>query len=125
MQENPTKPAGLRDLIFSFAASDSPDRRRRTVGLEPWLFALLWTGVGFFALFLMLATMGSEPLQDKRKEHDLALLEAFQQKDAATKVVIIGNSKLRYATLPEAELEAAPECDGDVVGGLRGRVCGA
>ncbi len=77
------------------------------MGLEPWLFALLWTGVGFFALFLMLATMGSEPLQDKRKEHDLALLEAFQQKDAATKVVIIGNSKLRYATLPEAELEAA------------------
>ena len=72
--------------------------------MEPWLFTALWTGVGFFVIFLVLVST-SEPLNDVRAERDLALLDEFRAKDSSTKVVIIGNSKLRYATFPENGLD--------------------
>lgn len=82
-----------------------PDKASfRAIGLEPWLFALLWTAAGFFFLFLVLVSAGSEPLRDVRREYDLAVLQKLRESPAAVKVVLMGNSMLRYATLPDARL---------------------
>ena len=99
---------GLKDRLGVLLARSQPaNRMPRSIGLAPWLFATLWAFAGFFLTFLMLASVGTEPLEDKRKEYDLALFQEFQQKGASTKVVIMGNSMMRYATFTEPELQEA------------------
>jgi len=77
----------------------------RSAGFAPWVFAGLWVLVGALLGIVILTSATDEPLRDARQEHDRVLIEEFQRKEASTKVVIIGNSKMRYATYEEGLLE--------------------
>jgi hypothetical protein len=78
----------------------------RTAGLVPWLFAALFSVVGFFLILALLGDEDGGPLKDRRMAYDLELIEAFRRSEAPYKVAILGNSRLRYATFDERELAA-------------------